>query len=554
VSQPEPPTSSDVEVKSPEKSIASAQSAATERSKIGARAGIVGLGTLASRIFGLGRDVALAALFPVLLTDAFWIAFTIPNAFRQLLAEGAVSSAVLPVLMDTKEKEGEAQAQLFYAKMRALSLFLLLVVSVLGVVGAPYLVRLFAGGYTKHPEQFARTVQLTRWVFPYIFFMGTAALGMAALHTHRRFVAASFAPALLNISLILCSLLLPRLLQLHGIDPVLALAFGALIGGGLQVLAQMPSLRAIGYLQRPRWWGGDPKVKEVFRRIVPMTLGMGIYYIDLVVCRRFLSEMPTGSQSYFSWAQRLCDFPQGIFVMAIQTATLPSLASLAARGEKEELSKTFSFGMRLSLFVAIPMSVFYMVMAQPLVASLFQRGEFQAESVKQTALALVVQAMGIWMVAVVRQLVPVFYVLGDTKRPVLVSGLDLLALIVFAVVLRGPLGHLGVGLAVTGSSLVQMILLWALLQRKFTMRAREIMWSAGKIILSALIAGAVVSVLIHEVQFWLSNMWGRWGMLILGSSSFGALYIGIAWLLRSDEMKIVVGGLVRKVAKRFVVR
>ncbi|MGC4069907.1 MAG: murein biosynthesis integral membrane protein MurJ [Polyangiaceae bacterium] len=395
-----------------------------ERRKLTGRAGIVAAGTLFSRILGLLRDLVIAAAFPAKTTDAFFVAFTIPNVLRQLLAEGAVQNAALPVLEATKEKEGDPSARRAYASLRGLSLLVLTLVTILGIVFAPELVELFATGYHRHEGQFERTVTLTRWLFPYIFFMGTAALGMAALNLHRRFVVTSFAPGLLNLAFIACSFALPGWLLATGRDPVLALAIGALLGGVLQVIAQWPSLRRIGYLTLPRLDFRNPKVLQVLRRMGPVLIGIGIYYLDVVLARRFLSELEVGSQSYFGWALRLCDFPQGIFVMALQTATLPSLSRLVARGEIEEVERTFSFALRLTLFVGVTASVAAVVLAEPLTVLIFQRGHFDATSSHETARALAAQGLGIWMVAVVRQLVAVYYAFGDTRSPVRVAATD----------------------------------------------------------------------------------------------------------------------------------
>ncbi|HET9957205.1 MAG TPA: murein biosynthesis integral membrane protein MurJ, partial [Polyangiaceae bacterium] len=444
----------------PSPSTASDREAAVERGRLARRASVVGAGTLGSRVLGLVRDQVMAAVFERGITDAFFVAFTLPNVLRQVLAEGAVQSAVLPVLSQTRERDGDPAARSFFAAMRGVSLTLLAVVSVLGVLLAPQLVTLFAGGFRDLPGQFERTVELTRWVFPYIFCMGTAALGMAALNTYQRFAVAAFAPALLNLAFIACSFGLPGTLRERGLDPALALAFAVLIGGVLQVVAQWPSLRAIGFLNRPSLDLNHPGVRDVARRMVPVLFGMGVYYVDVLLARRLLSGLGLGAQSYFSWALRLCDFPQGIFVMALQTAALPNLSRLAARGDTAEFSRTFAFGLRLALFVALPATAVCVALAHPLVIVLFQRGAFDPESAHETARALVAQGSGIWLVAAVRQLVSAYYALGDTRRPTQVAALDLVAFIVAALALRGPLGHVGVGAAVAISSGVQALLLW----------------------------------------------------------------------------------------------
>jgi len=520
--------------------------AGAEQRQITRRAGIVAAGTLASRLLGLVRDQTIAAIFPRAVTDAFFVAFTIPNVLRQLLAEGAVQSAVLPVLSKTREESGEDEARRFFRATRGLSLSVLLLTSLLGVLLAPQLVELFATGYADLPGQTARTVQLTRWVFPYIFFMGTAALGVAALNTHQRFVATSFAPGLLNVAFIVCSLTLPGWLMASGWDGAMALAIAVLLGGVLQVVAQWPSLRAIGYFERPSFDFSHPGVREALGRMLPVMFGMGVYYIDVVLARRFLSQEGLGAQSFYGWALRLCDFPQGIFVMALQTAALPSLAKLAARGELAELSRTYSFGMRLTLFVSIAATALFVGLAEPLVVLLFQRGEFDAVSAHQTARALVAQGAGIWLVACVRQLTSTYYALGDTRTPVIVAAIDLCVFVALSLGLRGTFGHVGIGMAVTGSSLVQALLLWIWLGKKVpSLRLREIGLSAAKTVLAA--GGGIVAGRLGAAAA--SGQSGALGLALpglIGSAAFICTFLALAWGLRSDELLLVTHPLLRR--------
>jgi putative peptidoglycan lipid II flippase len=497
----------------------------------------VAAGTLASRVLGLVRDQVIAAVFGRAVTDAFFVAFALPNVLRQVLAEGAVQSAVLPVLATTREREGDAAARAFFARVRGLSLTLLTLVCALGVLFAPTLVDLFAVGFHELPGQYERTVTLTRWVFPYLFFMGTAALGMAALNTYQRFTATAFAPTLLNISFIVFSLTLPGWLGARGMDPGLALAAAVLVGGVLQVVAQWPSLAKIGFLARPSFSLADPGVREVAKRMGPVLLGMGVYYVDVLLARRFLSELGLGAQSYFSWALRLCDFPQGIFVMALQTAALPSLSRLSARGDFAEFSATFSFGMRLALFVAIPATALCVTLAEPLVVLLFQRGAFDAESAHETARALVAQGSGIWLVACVRQLVSVYYALGDTRTPVKVAAIDLGAFVAAAWLLRAPLGHAGVSLAVTLASGVQAGLLWLGLRRRLDdLRTREIFASLARIVVAA--AGAAASALGLASALRAAGS-GVALEALLGSGVFAGVYLTLAFALKSPELRLI---------------
>lgn len=544
----EPPEEAKPEVPKPEETAAARGD--KERGKLARRAGIVGAGTLASRLLGLGRDMALAAVFTRAETDAFFTAFRIPNALRQLLGEGAVSSAVVPVLAKKIETEGQDAAKDFFAKARGVSLLALFVTTVLGVLFAEPLTELFAAGYHAEPGQFERTVSLTRTVFPYIFFMGSAALGVAALNANKRFAVGAFAPGLLNVAFLLAAFGLPSLFKSLGIDGAQVIVAGALLGGVLQSIAQWPALRAIGYAGRPKVDFADPAVREMLRRMGPMAFGLGVYYVDMILSTRFLSELGPGAQSYFMWASRLCDFPQGIFVLALSTASLPSLAVFAARGEMGELEKTYAHGMKLSLFVAIPSSVALVALGEPLVTLLFRRGHFQEEAVRETARALAWQGGAVWTVAAVRQLVPVFHALGDTRTPVLVSALDLVAFIVLAVVLKGPLGHVGVSVAVAGSSFVQMALLAFFLRRKLSdTRVGEISRSVGRTVVASLVGGVGGKGAADLV----AASFGGPGVLaglvpgLVGGVVFAALFVVASYGVGSSELE----GLTRGLRRRF---
>ncbi|MDP9034737.1 MAG: murein biosynthesis integral membrane protein MurJ [Myxococcota bacterium] len=515
------------------------EAGARERGWLLARAGVVGAGTLASRVLGLVRDTVMAAIFDRDATDMWSVAFTIPNALRSLLAEGVVASAVVPVLSQklAQDGAGERATKVLFARLRGLSLLVLAVATALGVALARPLTELFADGYPPHKLE--RTVTLTRAVFPYLFFMGTAALGTAALNAKRRFAVAAFAPGLLNVALIAAALALPPMLAARGMDVTLALAAGALVGGLLQIVAQQPALRRIGYSGWPRF-ALDADVRGVIRRFLPLTVGTGIYYIDLVLSRRFLSELGTGAQSYFWFASRLCDFPQGIFVMALSTAALPSLSMLAADGRSQELSRTWAHGMGLALFVALPASAALAVLGEPIVVALFERGQFDAHAAHETARALRWQGAAIWTVAAVRQTVPAFYALGDTRTPVLVSAIDLCAFIVLALVLRRPLGHVGISAAVAGSSAVQMALLLVGLK----WRIGDI--CAGDLARSALrtgVASGVAAVAGWQVARLFAGAPGLSGIraapAIGGTLAFALAFLGVARVLRAPELEVV---------------
>ncbi len=523
-----------------------------ERSAIAGRAGLVGAGTLVSRVLGLGRDLVLAALFPRALTDIFFVAFTIPNALRQLLAEGALSSSFVPVLAKVEAQEGPEAAARFYAKLRAAMWLVLLATCALGVVFAPWLCELFAAGFHARPGAFERTVAVTRTVFPYLLFMGLAALGAGALQVRKRFGVASFAPALLNVGMILGAVVLAPVLAARGVDPLHALAIGALVGGALQVLAQMPDLKKAGFVSKLVLDLKDPHLREVLKRIAPMTLGLMIYEIDLVLSRRFLSQAGEGANSWFYYAQRLCDFPQGIFSLALATATLPSLAKLVAKGEgpehRREVAETAAHAFRLALWVSLPATALLVALARPLVVAFFARGAFDAASVDGTTSALIVQGLGVCVVALVRQVVPLYYALGDTKTPVIISGVDLLAFIAIALTLRGPWGHVGVSAAVTGSSLVQAALLLAWMRKRlpelrWSMITRSATISAGASVAAGLLAWIVARPLA------LLRLPGVVPAAV-GLVVFSTAYLALCRAFGHDEQRVILAGLSRRLRRR----
>jgi putative peptidoglycan lipid II flippase len=359
------------------------------------------------------------------------------------------------------------------------------------------------------------------------------------LNTERRFVVTSFAPALLNVAFIAAALILPTTFASRGWDPLLAIACGVLLGGLLQVVAQWPSLARIGYLGAPSFELGHPAVREVLRRMGPVLIGFGVYYVDVIAARHILSTLGEGAPSFFTFAQRLCDFPQGIFVMALQTATLPALASLAARGDVRELGNTFEHGLRLALFVAVPASVAIPLLSEPFVMLLFERGQFERLDTFETARSLFAQGTGIWAVACVRQLVIVFFALGDTRTPVLVSALDFLVFLVAALLLVGPFGHVGVAWAVSLAAVAQMALLFAALRKKLPdLVLMPTLLHTARTALCALASGLVARWLVAPLlpapgaSSLARALPGLAGLLL-----FVLAFVGFAWLARVPELR-----------------
>lgn len=518
---------------------------------IARRAGIVGAGTLTSRILGFARDIVFAAVFPTGLTDLFYVAFTIPNALRVLLGEGAVSAAVVPVFTEVRVKDGEAAARAYFARLTGLLLSVLATVTVLGIAFAPALVSVYATGYlVEAPDKFEETVALTRVVFPYIFFMGLAALGMGGLNALRRFAVPAFAPALLNIALITAAFTLAGPAEALGLPPVGALAIGALIGGALQLIAQWPTQRAVGLLQWPRLSLRDPAVKKTLALMVPILAGFGVYQLNTMLGRTFLSFLGDGAQSYIWYGQRLVEIPQGMFALAIAGATLPTLSDLRQRGDLTRLRELFGYSLRLTLFLGIPSSVLLAVLAEPVVAVAFGRGAFERADVIETAASLRWQAMGVWAIASVRTVLPLYYAYNDTRTPVVASAINLVVFTGAALALMGFFSHVGVAMALSAAGIAQLLMLLGMLRRKVgSLGLRAVVASALKVAVASAAMGAAC---------WGIAGFGTWSRgadlgnaLVLGGSIIagGLVFLVVAKVLRLTELDEVFGAVRRRLAR-----
>lgn len=521
------------------------------REAIARRAGVVAAGTLASRVLGAVRDAVIAASFAVASTDAFFVAFTIPNALRVVLGEGAVSGAFVPVFSEVREKEGIERAKKFHAALSGAMLLVLLAVTVAGILAAPALVTMYAAGYLDEPMRFDTTVMLTRLVFPYIFLMGIAALGMSALHAMRRFAVPAFAPALLNVALIVAPFAFVPIAVSFGWDPIAALAIGALAGGVLQVLAQIPALRSANLLALPSL-ARDPWVKKAFRLMIPLLAGVGIYQVNVMLSRLFASFLPVGSQSYLYYGQRLVEIPQGMFSLAIATAALPTLSDLRNRGDDAEVRRIFGYALRLSLFVGIPATFVLALLAEPIVAVLFGRGTFGATQIAETARSLEWQAAGIWAVGSVRTVVPMFHAYNDTRTPVIGSAINLVVFVGLSLALMVPMEHAGVAAAISGASLAQLVALLLLLRRRAgRLGLREVSASTMRVAIASALSGAAG---------WAVALLGDWARggndprniaVLAGALAAAAVvYVGAARALGAPELADVLGAFRRRLGPK----
>lgn len=419
--------------------------------------------TMFSRVLGFARDAIVARVFGAgMATDAFFVAFKLPNLLRRIFAEGAFSQAFVPILAEYKSKEGEEATQVFVAYVSGLLTLALAVITVLGMLAAPWVIMVTAPGFTDTPEKFALTSQLLRITFPYILLISLASLAGAILNTWNRFSVPAFAPTLLNISMILFALFAAP----HFNPPVLALAWAVTVGGVLQLFYQLPHLKKIGMLVLPRVSFKNAGAMRVVKLMGPAILGVSVSQISLIINTIFASFLVSGSVSWIYYADRLMEFPSGVLGVALGTILLPSLSRSFASGNHEEYNRLMDWGLRLCFLLALPSAVALGLLAQPLTVSLFQYGKFTAFDAAMTQRALVAYSVGLIGLILVKVLAPGFYSRQDIKTPVKIAIVTLIATQLMNLAFIGPLKHAGLSLSIgLAACLNAALLFWQLRKR-----------------------------------------------------------------------------------------
>ena len=401
--------------------------------------------TLLSRILGFVRDFVIARAFGAgMLTDAFFVAFKLPNLLRRLFAEGAFSQAFVPVLGQYRNTRPVEETRQLVDRVASLLLLVVFAVTLLGMAGAPLLVYLSAPGFTDDPDKFALTVSLTRLTFPYILFMSLVALAGGILNTWSRFAVPAFTPVLLNVSFILMALFAAPQFE----PPVMVLGWAVFIGGALQLAFQIPSLRRIGMLPRFSIDLQDEGVRRIFRLMAPAVLGVSVAQVSLLLNTVFASFLNTGSVSWLYYADRLMEFPAGMLGVALGTILLPSLARYHASDNHGEYAKLLDWGLRLTLLLAAPAALALAILAVPLIATLFFHGAFSANDVFQTRSALLAYAVGLTGMILVKVLAPGFYARQNVKTPLRIALISLLATQAMNLAFVGWLDHAGLALSI----------------------------------------------------------------------------------------------------------
>ncbi len=505
-------------------------------------AGSMSVVTMLSRIAGYFRDSLQATILGAAnSSDAFVIAYRIPNMLRRLVAEGALTSAFVPTFA-RYIRSGDREAMWrFAASVLYTMAALLAVITGLGVAFSPLLVKALAWGFAVSPEKVALTISLNRMMFPYIFFISLSAIMSGILNGFDVFALPAFTPVLLNAAIIACAWGLRNRFA----DPAYGFAVGVLIGGFLQLIVQIPALWRHGMSLRPPASLDLVGLKEVGRLILPRVFGVGIIQVNLVIDSQFATSLQSGSVSFLYYANRVTELTLGIFAISLSTVILPTLSRATADRDAEKVRGLLSTAMRLLLFVTVPATIGLIVLRVPIIHVLFERGRFTREDTLLTASALAYYSIGLLPFAAVNIQATAFYAHRDTRTPVKVGALTFFLHLLLNFALRGPMRHSGIALSTSISALADSALLaWMLRRRAGEYLDAGVARSAWHTLVAA---GAMAAVLMFGLRVvdvvalhGLAAKVLSLGGLIAGG---GAVYFGAMALLGNDEMRMLRSGL-----------
>jgi putative peptidoglycan lipid II flippase len=464
----------------------------------------VGSWTFLSRILGFVRDMVVARFFGAgMAADAFFVAFKIPNFLRRLFAEGAFSQAFVPVLAGVKEEQGKEGVRQFIAAMSGRFALILFLVTLLGVLGAPLIIGLFAPGFLDTPEKFDLTVSLLQITFPYLLFISLTALAGALLNTYGHFSVPAFTPVLLNLSLIGAAIYLSPYFE----QPIFALAWGVFIAGVAQLLLQLPFLFRLGLLPKPSF-RKHQQVNETGRLMIPALFGVSVSQINLLLDTLLASFLVTGSVAWLYYSDRLMEFPLGLLGIALATVVLPSLSAEKAAQNDQAFRGILEWALRLALILAMPAMLGLVILAGPLLTTLFQYGAFTTRDVEMASGSLMAYSVGLLAFVLIKILAPGYYARKDIKTPVKIGIWAMVANMVFNLMLIFPLAHVGLALATSLSAFLNAgLLAWGLMKLGYLRWSRE--WAVTLLQVS-FASGLMASGLLFftpEISVWFGWTW-----------------------------------------------
>ncbi|WP_313651167.1 murein biosynthesis integral membrane protein MurJ [Pseudomonas soli] len=485
--------------------------------------------TMISRVLGFVRDTILARVFGAgIATDAFFIAFKLPNLLRRIFAEGAFSQAFVPILAEYKTQQGEEATRTFVAYVSGLLTLILALVTTIGILAAPWVVWATAPGFVDSAEKYELTTSLLRVTFPYILLISLSSLVGAILNTWNRFSVPAFTPTLLNVAMIAFAVLLTPYFD----PPIMALAWGVLAGGLAQLLYQLPALKKIGMLVLPRLNLRDTGVWRVLKQMLPAILGVSVSQISLIINTIFASFLVAGSVSWMYYADRLMELPSGVLGVALGTILLPTLAKTYANQDREEYSRILDWGLRLCFLLVLPCTLALGILAEPLTVALFQYGKFSAFDAAMTQRALVAYSVGLMAIILVKVLAPGFYAQQNIRTPVKIAVFTLVCTQLLNLALVGPLAHAGLALAISlGACLNAGLLYWKLRSQQLFQPQPGWTMFLLKLVLAVGLMSGVLLLGMHYMPAWeQGNMLERFvrlGALIVAGvvTYFGCLYL-----------------------------
>ncbi|MEJ2592230.1 MAG: murein biosynthesis integral membrane protein MurJ [Candidatus Thiodiazotropha sp.] len=484
----------------------------------------VGSNTMISRVLGFTRDLVLARMFGAdAATDAFFVAFKIPNFLRRLFAEGAFSLAFVPVLTEYRTNRSPQELREFIDRMAGTLGTVLLMATAIGMLAAPLLVFIFAPGFLlEDAAKYDLAVEMLYLTFPYLFFISLTAFSGGILNTHNRFGAAAFTPALLNISLIVCALWLSRHMEV----PVIALAWGVLIAGVVQFTFQLPFLHQLRLIPKPRVAFRDSGVVKVMKLMVPALFGVSVSQLNLLLDTLIASFLVSGSISWLYYSDRLMEFPVGILAVGLGTVILPNLSRKHSEKSAQEFSDTLDWALRVTLLLGIPCAIGLLLLAGPMLATLFYSKAFTENDVAMATRSLMAYAPGLLAIMLIKILAPGFYARQDTRTPVKIGIIAMVSNMVLNIILVFPLAHAGLALATTCSSSINAYLLYRGLRRDRVLQPRR-GWAS--LLLRALTAGIVMGAFlawgVGDLNYWLNiGFWMRIQGLILWIGGAALIY------------------------------
>lgn len=504
-------------------------------------AGVIGAATMVSRILGYIRDMILAHLFGAeMATDAFFVAFKIPNLLRRLLGEGSISASFIPVFTEYLETKGSEEIWELAGNVLSLTVIAAILLTCAAILFAPGIVLILAPGFFADRAKFNLTVLLSRVLFPYIILISVVAIAMGILNSLRHFAIPALVPAALNIGIIFGALWLSP----HFKQPITGVAVGVLVGGLLQVLMEAPVLLKKGARLLFNASISNPGTRRIGVLMLPAALGLGITQINIMVDTLLASFLPEGSISYLYYSNRLLQLPLALFGISLGTALLPTLSSLASQGKADEMMATFSFGIRTVLFITLPASIGLIVFRIPIISLLFQRGEFTHTATIATAQALYAFAIGLCAFSGLKIAIPVFYARQDTATPVRIGIIAILLNIGLSVILMVPFKHAGLALATSLSALVNLVLLVRIMKRRWGIIGKGDMVAGGlKILGNSLAMGCISYIAMHrtfDLYAEAGNLFAKAVYLFSGIGIGIIAYFALSYFTGSKELDFLV--------------